>query len=97
VFNLGADKPYSVLELAEAVQSAMARRTGVNHLEARQEVQDAISDHGKAHEVLGAEPSIDLECGLKRMAAWALTIGPREASRFGEIEIPLGLPPSWRS
>lgn len=94
-FNIGADRPYSVRELAEVVQRVMGRQTGVQCLEARNEVQDAFSDHSKAHRILDAGPALPLEEGLRRMAEWAVKAGPRSPSEFGEIEIEEGLPPSW--
>ena len=55
VFNVGADVAFTVLDLAEAVQQAMGRRTGIQFQPARNEVQHAFSDHSKAQRILGAE------------------------------------------
>jgi hypothetical protein len=30
------------------------------------------------------------------MAAWATSRGARKSKDFGEIEVPVNLPPSWR-
>ena len=95
VFNIGADIPYSVKDLAEAVQQAMGKRTGTEFLPARNEVQHAFSDHSKARRILGAEASIPLSAGLERMAQWAIHAGPRSSSEFSSIELEEGLPPSW--
>jgi UDP-glucose 4-epimerase len=95
VFNLGADQPTSVLELAEKVQQVMGKRTGVRHLEARREVVHAWSDHARARELLGYRTTVELPDGLARMAAWVKQVGPRERTPFSEIEIARELPRTW--
>ena len=95
VYNLGADHPYTILELAEMVQEVMGTRLGVQHLPARNEVKHAISDHSKARATFGPPNEISLREGLERMARWARTMGPQKPSVFGEIEIARALPPSW--
>ena len=95
IFNVGADDHYSVRELAEAVQRVMGRQTGIESLPARNEVQHAFSDHDKVRRILGGGAALPLEKGLERMAQWALKMGPRSSSEFGEIELEEGLPPSW--
>jgi UDP-glucose 4-epimerase len=97
VFNLGADTPYTINELAHSVQVAMGRRTGTSHLEARNEVAHAYSDHSKAHAMFGRPQSVLLEEGLSRMAEWAWRVGPRHSTEFGDLELEEGLPPSWSS
>ena len=95
VFNIGADTPCSVLDLAEAVQQSMGRHTGIEFLPARKEVQHAFSDHSKARRILGAEAAVNLEAGLQSMARWALQAGPRSSREFDEIELQDSLPPTW--
>jgi UDP-glucose 4-epimerase len=95
ILNIGADTPYSVLQLAELVQKAMGRPTGIRFVERREEVLHAHSDHSKARRILGYAPSVSLEAGLARMAEWALRAGPRPSRPFGAIELDKGLPPSW--
>ena len=96
VFNIGADRPYTVNELAKAVQSAMGITGTVKNLEARNEVVFAFSDHSKVERVFGKQRETSLEEGLTRMAPWALGTGARKSGSFGHIEIERGLPPSWR-
>jgi UDP-glucose 4-epimerase len=95
VFNIGADVPYTVLKLAEMVQRAMGRQTGVRHLEARKEVTHAHSSHEKFRRVFGDVPAVPLEEGLARMAKWAWEIGPRSSRDFDELELERGLPAGW--
>lgn len=96
VFNIGADRPYTVNELAGAVMSAMGMRGAVKHLEARNEVVFAFSDHSKVDRVFGRGAETSLEDGLARMVPWAKATGARKSGTFDAIEIEQGLPPSWR-
>jgi UDP-glucose 4-epimerase len=96
VFNIGADTPYSVLELAEVVADSLGVPRRVQHLEARKEVVDAFSDHGKVKDVFGAVPRIPLSEGIRRMAMWASDHGSREPRRFEGIEVMKNLPTSWK-
>src|SRR5436309_1708578 len=68
-FNVGADTPYTVIELAQTVARVLAvDEPEIEHLPARQEVVHAFSDHAKLHRVFGQEPTVWLEEGLGRMA-----------------------------
>lgn len=96
VFNVGADTPCTVNELAAAVREAMdAPDHPVRHLDARNEVVVAYADHGAAREVFGTSSSTPLREGLARMAAWVRQVGSRTTPDFAGIEISRGLPPSW--
>src|SRR5688572_26210012 len=94
-FNVGADVPVTVNELARVVAAAMGRECRVNHLEARNEVKLAFSDHAKAGRVFGARRKTTLEEGIARMADWVKRHGARESNVFENIEIMRGLPRSW--
>jgi len=96
VFNVGADKPYTVNELVVLVQEAMGIKGDVRHLDARNEVVFAFSDHSKATRVFGELRETTLAEGLARMAPWAKATGARKSGHFGNIEIERGLPPSWK-
>jgi len=97
VFNVGADKPWSVNELAELVKAEMGVPDHpVVHHEARNEVLHAFSDHSKLAAVFGAGDPVPLPEGLRRMCAWAREHGPRATAPFTGIEIEKNLPPSWR-
>ena len=95
-FNVGADRPYTVLELAGEVADALGFPCDVKHLPAREEVVHAYADHSKVHEVFGASEPIDLRTGIERMARWVRERGPQSPVEFSEIEIEKNLPPSWR-
>src|SRR5439155_4757769 len=96
VFNVGADTPYTVLDLAHAVARALdVAEPEIEFLPAREEVVHAFSDHAKLHRVFGQEPTVSLEKGLRLMADWARDIGVREPVRFESVEVLRNLPPSW--
>ena len=95
VFNIGADEPTSVNELARLVAAAMGVAPAVTHLEARHEVVHALADHSKIERILGYRAEWSLADGLRRMADWAKAAGPRRPSSRQDIEIMKNLPPSW--
>jgi UDP-glucose 4-epimerase len=95
VFNIGADKEYTVSELAMATMNAMDMKGEIRYLEARNEVVHAHADHSKAKKIFGMRNSTSLEEGLKKMADWAKKAGIRKSGRFKEIEILEKLPPVW--
>jgi UDP-glucose 4-epimerase len=96
-FNVGADTPYTVRDLALAVQKAMNSDTGITYLPAREEVLDAFSDHSKCRMFFGQSTPLTLEQGLARMAAWVRSVGACRGKPFANIEIERDLPPSWKS
>jgi UDP-glucose 4-epimerase len=95
IFNLGADDPYTVNELAAVVAQAMAKNCNVKYLDARDEVKIAFSDHGKAERIFGKRTKIGLPEGVRAMAAWVRDHGARESCTFENIEIPRNMPRSW--
>lgn len=96
IFNVGADRPYTVRAVAEVVAAAFGVKPEIHHLPARNEVVHAYSEHEKARRIFGADQSVSLEDGVARMTRWARSVGPRQSKRFGEIEVERNLPPSWR-
>ncbi len=96
VFNVGADTPHTVLDLAHAVARAFdVSDPEIEFLPAREEVVHAFSDHAKLHRVFGQEETVPLEEGLRRMSDWAREIGVRDPVRFESVEVLRNLPPSW--
>jgi len=97
-YNVGADQPYSVLDLAKAVAHAMGVAPEIVHLDARQEVVAAFSSHEHVRKHFGdLIHNIPLEDGLKRMASWAKKAGIRSATIYRNIEVPKNMPRSWAS
>lgn len=95
VFNVGADKNYSVKELASEVMQAMEIDGELRFTEARNEVLHAYSDHSKTIEYFGEYAKTSLSEGLKKMANWAKTVGINKSNKFENIEILEKLPPIW--
>jgi len=95
-FNIGADHPYTLRELAERVAVAMGAKARLEFLPERQEVLHTYASHGKLEQVFGRRKTTTLEEGLARMAAWARAHGARSSRRFENIEIQKGLPAVWR-
>ncbi len=96
VYNVGADTPYSILELAEEVARAFGVQPVLEHLPPRNEVVHAFSDHAKVRAAFNPPEPLDLRTGIQRMAAWVREHGPRDPVEFaGHIEIDRNLPPSW--
>ena len=96
MFNVGADRPYAVKELAEEVCRVFGVAPNIKYLDARNEVLHAYSSHEKVRHYFPNTPQFSLAEGLQRMAQWAKAHGPRKSKEFGEIEILQNLPPSWR-
>ena len=99
IFNIGGDIDYSVNELAETVMEVTNMKQSVNYQPARNEVLHAYSDHTKAKKIFGLKESefVSLRNGVEKMYRWVETVGSRESSYFGEIEIEEKLPPVWKS
>ncbi|NKQ35596.1 MAG: NAD-dependent epimerase/dehydratase family protein [Chloroflexi bacterium] len=95
VFNIGADQPYSINELATAVAQAMGAEPNIRHVPARNEVIHAYSSHDKVRDVFGERPLYSLDEGLARMAEWVRQHGARSSSEFGNIEVMKNFPKAW--
>ena len=96
VFNVGADTPYTILELAHEIALAFDTDAELKHLPARNEVVHAFSDHSKVRQVFQPPEPIDLRTGIRRMVDWVRQQGPRTPIEFpGRIEVAEKLPPSW--
>ncbi len=95
VFNIGADTPYSVNDLATAISLAMGVEPELIHLPARNEVLHAYSSHDKVDRVFGKQSLHSLEAGLTNMAAWVKDHGARTSSKFENIEVSKNFPVAW--
>jgi len=95
IFNIGADQPYSVNELTQAVAQAMQVEANIQHLPARNEVFTAYSAHDKVRQVFGDHKPFSLAEGLERMATWVKQHGARASQEFKNIEIAKNLPKAW--
>ncbi len=94
-FNIGADVPYSVLELADEIARSFGVVPNVIHLPMRNEVIHAFSSHEKAASCFGTKDGVPLKDGISRMAQWAKERGATQPIVFKNIEVLKNLPPSW--
>ncbi len=99
IFNIGADKPYTLNHLALEISSAMGVSSEIIHLPKRNEVKYAHSSHNKLNRFFGYKSKHSLEDGLKRTAQWvnALDIKKRTVQEFSGIEIEKNMPSAWAS
>lgn len=96
VINIGADKAYSVNELARVVAAAFGIKPDIRHLPPRNEVRHAYASHAKAKRLFGIHTGVSLEKGITRMAEWARKVGARRSAPFKNIEVSKNMPESWR-
>ncbi len=104
VFNVGADRPYTLNQLAAAVASAWGVEKRVNYFPARLEVKHAEASHAKLRCFLpSVAEAVPLGEGLRRMVAWWRQVSATasaggaqlRASEFKAVEIKAMMPPSW--
>lgn len=95
IINVGADKEYTVKELAETVMQTMEMKSELRYLPARNEVIHAYSDHTKSKQIFGDSANTSLQNGLIKMAAWAKKTGIKKSVKFENIEITEKLPSFW--
>ncbi|OGK20118.1 UDP-glucose 4-epimerase [Candidatus Roizmanbacteria bacterium RIFCSPHIGHO2_02_FULL_40_13b] len=96
IYNIGADIPYSVKDLAHTMANAMNVKPYIKYLQARKEVLHAYSDHSKVKKHFKIKKTVDLITGVERMVQWAQEIGPLKTSKFKNIEVAHNMPPSWK-
>jgi len=89
VINIGPDDQFiSVLELAELIARLMGLELPCDFVPPRpQEVALANCSAQKARALLGYEPRVRLEDGLREMIAWISSRGPRPFQHHVELEI----------
>lgn len=95
IFNIGADKSYTINELAQCVAHAMGVTPHLVHVPARNEVQDAYSSHAKIEHAFGKRKPCTLDEGLWQMAQWVKRHGARRSQEFKGIEVMKNFPKAW--
>lgn len=94
-FNIGADTPFTIIELGTEIAQAFDVKPDFTFLEARNEVQHAFADHSLLKRIFSPPDPIDLNTGINRMADWVKQHGPRPSTNFSGIEVYKNLPKSW--
>jgi UDP-glucose 4-epimerase len=95
IFNIGADQPYSINELAQSIAQAMDSEPNIVHVPARNEVLHAYSTHEKIQQVFGERKPHTLEEGLSSMSKWVKQHGARTSKEFEGIEVHKNFPKAW--
>jgi len=97
-FNIGADKYWTINDAALTVQKVAAEfgnNVDIVHLEKRNEVHTAYSDHTKAQESLGFHDNTDLEATVREMYTWAES-QPNRTVEYFEYEVEKNLYSFWK-
>ena len=98
-YNIGADKAYTILELAGAVKRAAAwhgfNNIKIEHVEPRHEVKHAHSDHTKARKELGFADNTLLIKSVDDMFGWAKG-EPKREQRTMKYEVEKGIYDYWK-
>jgi UDP-glucose 4-epimerase len=95
IFNIGADKVYSVNELANTIMDIVGKKSPISYVESRNEVIHAYSDHSKIKHFFNIEKFTTLNEGITKMAKWVKQHGARKTPHFSDIEITEKLPSIW--
>jgi UDP-glucose 4-epimerase len=96
IFNVGADQPYTVLELASEIAKALGASPEITHLPARNEVVHAYATHEKAQRVFGQGSPVSLAEGIEKMAVWVRSVGMRPSVGYEGLEITKNFPEGWK-
>jgi len=97
VFNLGAGEPCSINSLVKVIAGEFNVVPRIVYCEPRNEVTHAFSDHSKASRFFGTElKQTPLKEGIKKMALWVQSVGPRSSEKFTNIEVTENLPMIWK-
>ena len=99
IFNIGADKYFSLNQVAETVQS-IGKKYGyevpIEHGEPRHEVKHAYCDHTKAKTVLEFKDETRLEELIESMFVWAMK-QPNRKVKTMEYEVEKDIYDYWRN
>ena len=99
IFNIGADKHFTLNEVAEAVQK-VGNKYGydvpIEHGEPRHEVKHAYCDHTKAKSMLQFRDGTNLEELIESMFVWAMKQPNRKVKNM-EYEVTKDIYDYWRN
>ncbi len=97
-FNIGADHPVTIIDLAQRVKEFATRKgyeATIKHFEPRHEVAFAYCDHSKAESLLGFKDHTDLDSLIAEMFVWA-EAQPERSVKNMEYELEKGLYSFWK-
>ncbi len=73
IINLGNNKPHSLLEMIELIEKYTGKRAKIERKEFHKaDMKDTWADISKAKSLLGWEPRISLEEGIKGLVEWTI-------------------------
>lgn len=73
IINLGSGNPIKILELIKLIEKITSKKANLEFIELPVgDVPKTFADITKASKILGYEPKIDFECGLKIFYKWFL-------------------------
>lgn len=75
MFNIGSGKGTSILEIAETLSKLLGKKglIKVNNDFRKNDIRHCFADISKAKKLLGWEPKVSLEQGLKELIEWSTT------------------------
>jgi len=73
----------------------MGVKPEIIHLEERNEVKHAFSDHSKSRQYFKIPEPVSLRTGINKMAAWAIQEGSKASKKFDNIEVMKNFPKGW--
>ena len=98
IFNIGADKYFSLNQVANTVQT-IGKKYGydvpIEHGEARHEVKHAYCDHTKAKSILEFKDETNLEELIESMFVWAMKQPNRKVKNM-EYEVEKNIYDYWK-
>jgi UDP-N-acetylglucosamine 4-epimerase len=70
IYNIACGKNYSLLDLVKSLEEALGKKAIVEHRDFRQgDIRDSLADISKANKLLGYQPEIDFNQGIKETVA----------------------------
>ena len=72
ILNAGIGKDVSINELAQIIIQDDARVQHVDHIHPQSEIQKLLCNYTKVNKILGWEPKVSLEEGIRRTEEWIL-------------------------
>jgi len=97
-FNIGADKAFTIKDVAETVKKIASKYnydTTIQHEQPRHEAKHAFCDHTKAKTMLDFEDNTDLESLIESMFTWAMKQRNRKVKKM-DYEITKDIYDYWR-
>ncbi len=98
IFNIGADKEYSINDMAKITQkiaNEFGYKPKIEYLESRNEVKEAFCNHDKAKKILGFKDQTKIDSCIREMLAWAIKQPVRKTKKM-KCEIEKNLYSFWK-